>query len=224
MFVQSRVTSLVYRLVLVGLVALGVTASLVEDGAGTLRYFTIQSNIVVGCAILYLLVSTPGAAPRDSGAATSRATAILRGLTMLAISLTGIVYHALLAPGLDRPIGLTSHVLHTAVPILFVLDWLIFARKGSFRFRELPYWVVFPLAYLVITLVVARFDGFYPYPFMDAPEIGYGMVAVNAIGLLVGFSALGAVYITIDRLLAKATRRSEERSRVSSRPRVAGNR
>jgi hypothetical protein len=97
-------------------------------------------------------------------------------------------------------------VLHLIVPVGFVLDWLLFARKGSFRFPYVAVWVIPPLAYLLITLAVATWDGFYPYPFMDAAAIGYGRVAVNAAVLLVGFSVLGAIYVAVDKVMGAMTR------------------
>lgn len=206
MFIRSNTLSTIYKVILIGFVVYGVAAAVSASGASSLRYFTIQSNILAGGVTLYLLVDrlTASRSPRGSG----RAPAYLRGLTMLAISVTGIVFHVMLAPGLDEPIGFMSHILHTLVPIGFVLDWLLFARKGSFRFRDIPVWVIYPLAYLAINLAVATSDGFYPYPFMDAGEIGYGMVTVNALALLVGFSVLGVVYVLVDRFLARRARKA----------------
>lgn len=208
---------MVFKLVLVAFAALGVARSLQGYGAGTLRYFTIQSNIVVAVVTLYLLAegllrARAGHAPADAGPggapgaepAASRSAVYLRGVAMLAISLTGIVFHTMLVPVLESPIGFNGHVLHTIVPIGFVLDWLVFCQKGRFRFRDVPVWVVFPLVYFVATLLVAVYhDGFYPYPFMDAATYGYGSVAVNAALLLVAFGALGAVYVGVDKLLAR---------------------
>lgn len=188
--------------------AFGVIRSLDGYGAGTLRLFTIQSNILVAGVTLYLLVDgllrvwaqrAPGRVEPDDSAA-----AYLRGIAMLAISLTGLVFHVLLAPLLATPIDLDSHLLHTVVPLAFVLDWLVFSRKGRFRFRDVPVWIVYPLVYLVATLLVAAYyDGFYPYPFMDAATYGYALVAKNSALLLVAFGALGVAYVGMDKLLAR---------------------
>jgi hypothetical protein len=141
----------------------------------------------------------PGAEP-----AVSQLAVYLRGIAMLSISLTGLVFHTLLAPLIDSPIGFDSHVLHTIVPILFVLDWLAFSKKGRFRFREVPLWMVYPLVYLAATLLVAAYyDGFYPYPFMDAATYGYRSVAETSALLVVAFGTLGVAYVGIDKLLAR---------------------
>jgi hypothetical protein len=215
-YVRNPIAPAIFRLVIVACVAFAVARSLTGYGAGTLRYFTIQSNILVGAVALYLLVDGVLRARAGRGL---RAATYLRGIAMLAISLTGIVFHALLAP-LLATVDLDSHILHTAVPILFVLDWLVFAEKGRFRFRDVALWVVYPLAYLVATLLVAAYyDGFYPYPFMDAAKYGYAAVALNSVLLLVGFSVLGLVYVGIDKVLAGFARRRFATRLKQSRPR-----
>lgn len=201
MHIRSTALSAVFKLIIVGFVAYGLVSGLADSGAAGLRYFTMQSNILVGLVTLYLLGEVSWL--RLSGGTTRRVSAYLRGLTMLSISVTGIVFNVMLAPLSDEPQSFASVVLHTIVPVGFVLDWLLFARKGSFRFRDIAVWVVPPLAYLVVTLAVAAWDGFYPYPFMDVAEIGYGMVAVNTVVLLVGFSVLGAIYVAVDKLMGR---------------------
>lgn len=200
MYFRNTASSALFKLIILGFVAYGLVSGLAGSVAG-LRYFTIQSNILVGLVTLYLLIELLWLRPPQG--TTRRVSAYLRGLTMLSISVTGIVFNVMLAPLSDEPLGFSSLVLHTIVPVGFVLDWLVFARKGSFRFPHVAVWVIPALAYLVITLAVATWDGFYPYPFMDVAEIGYGGVAVNALILLVGFSVLGAVYVAIDKLMVR---------------------
>ena len=110
------------------------------------------------------------------------------------------MYHTMLA---DGPVSLQSHVLHTIVPLGFLLDWLLFDAHGAFRLRDVPGWVVYPLAYVPVTMTLALVDGFYPYPFLDAAGLGYGGAALNVLGLLVAFSGLGVIYVVIDRLLSR---------------------
>jgi len=219
-YIRNTALSALFKLMIIGFVAYGLVSGLGGSAAG-LRYFTIQSNILVGLVTLYLLVELIWFRRPDG--TTQRVSAYLRGLTMLSVSVTGIVFNVILAPLIDEPLGFSSVVLHTIVPAGFVLDWLLFARKGSFRFPDIAVWVVPALAYLVITLTVATWDGFYPYPFMDAAEIGYGMVTVNALILLVGFSVLGVVYVAVDKLLARrATASVAAGAGTAAAPRARG--
>jgi hypothetical protein len=202
MRVRSRPLSLAFKAVLVAFVVYGVADAFTgpDDGVPPLRYFTIQSSILLGLVTLYLMAREL----RGDGA-PSRLTSVLRGCTLLAGSVTGIVFHVLLAsqlPVIDFP----SQVLHTLVPIGFLLDWLVFERKGGFRYRDILLWLIYPLTYLFANLLAARFDGFYPYGFMDASQLGYGGVAINTVALVAAFSLLAALYVKDDRVLARAGR------------------
>ena len=201
MHIHNKVISAVYKLLLIALVVLGIIESFRESASvSPLRYFTMQCNILVGLVTLYLLLEL-----RRRGEAYPRVRTYFRGLTMLAISIAGIVFRILLAPDYDH-IGFANLVADQIVPIAFVLDWLLFDRKGALRFRDIPVWMIFPLAYVVINLITALHDGFYPYPFMDVSLHGYGGVAVTVVLMVIAFSALGALYVGIDRLLSRRAR------------------
>lgn len=51
----------------------------------------------------------------------------------MAMAITGITFHLFLAAG-DFNMGptqlITNHLLHTAAPLLTVLDWLLFDERG----------------------------------------------------------------------------------------------
>ena len=202
MRVHNVRASIVFKIVLVGFVAYGVADAFLHPSFGVppMRYFTVQSNILLGLVTLRFLVREIGG--YETG---SRLDALLRGCILLSISVTGIVFHLLLAP-LAGTVSFPSHVLHTIVPLAFIVDWLVFAPKGGFRLRDIAVWVAYPLAYLAVNLVTARFDGFYPYGFMDASKLGYRGVALNTLVLLAAFCLLGAVYVGVDRLLARQPR------------------
>jgi hypothetical protein len=74
-------------------------------------------------------------------------------------------------------------------------------------------WIVYPLVYLAATLLVAAYyDGFYPYPFLDAATYGYASVAETSVLLLVGFGALGVAYVGVDKLLERWAQVRSERA------------
>jgi len=51
-----------------------------------------------------------------------------------------------------------------------------------------------------LSLVRGYFVGSYPYPFIDAAHIGYGRTMLNALGLLIGFIALGLLLVAFGRV------------------------
>ena len=102
-------------------------------------------------------------------------------------------------------------VLHVALPIYFILDLLLAPRR-----RGLPWWslaviVGYPLGWTAYTMVrglrVSNPDGstswWYPYPFLDPHNAGYGSAFTYIGVMLVGFLAIGAIIIAIGRYREK---------------------
>lgn len=91
-----------------------------------LRYFTTLSNILTGIYALWALAR-----------GRSRVSALFRGTALLGVLITGIIYRLLLGSTFGGfPLfsleWLGNQLAHTAVPLLMLLDWLIFAPKGRF--------------------------------------------------------------------------------------------
>ncbi len=121
------------------------------------------------------------------------------------IALVGLVYHAVLAK-LWNPVGLHFWVdqgLHSAVPVLFVLFWALYAPKAGLRWRDAGLWLAYPLAYLGYVLARGAVDGWYPYPFIDANKLGYARVLVNALVLMAAFYLAGLALVAASRHLPK---------------------
>src|SRR5690349_6904524 len=157
-------------------------------------YFTIQSNLLLGGTTL-LLALTPD---RDS---LLFRTLRLNGL--LCIAVTGIVYHIALA-GLDELTGwaaVTNLLMHTVTPILGVLGWLVFGPRGRTDRRVVAWSIAFPLAWLVFTLIRGAAVGFWPYPFVDADDLGYAKVLLNCLLVALLFLALAFGAMLLDRRL-----------------------
>jgi hypothetical protein len=47
--------------------------------------------------------------------------------------------------------------------------------------------VIYPLAWTVLTLIRGALDGWYPYPFLDPANGGYGALVTTTVGIVVGF-------------------------------------
>ncbi|GAA3139557.1 Pr6Pr family membrane protein [Kribbella aluminosa] len=160
-------------------------------------YFTIQSNLLLGGTAL-MLVMQP-----DRPESTLLKTLRLNGV--LCIAVTGIVYHTVLA-GLGHLHGwaeVANFLLHTTAPVVGVLGWLLFGPRGTIDWRIVGWSVVYPLLWLVFTLIRGAFVGFYPYPFVNVDEHGYGRVLLNCLLVAVLFLALAAGANTLDRRLRR---------------------
>ena len=162
-------------------------------------YFTIQSNLLLGGTCLLLALD-----PERWQTLLFR-TLRLNGVVCIAV--TGIVYHLVLA-GSDDLHGwaeAANFLVHTLSPLAGVLGWLLFGPRGLTDRRIAAWSIVYPLLWLVFTLVRGEFVRFYPYPFVNVDEHGYGRVLLNCLLVAVLFLALAAGATTLDRRLRRKT-------------------
>jgi hypothetical protein len=164
-----------------------------------ISYFTIQSNLfVLGTSIALALD------PRRDGPVFR----VLRLDALLGISITGIVYWTLLAPlvtlsGWGYVSGLGFHL---ASPLLAVVFWLVVGPRPRITWSTLGWAFVWPIAWLVFTFVRGAVTGWYPYPFLDVTEVGYGAALIAVSGVLVLGVLLLLLFRWLDRKLAPAPR------------------
>ena len=162
-------------------------------------YFTIQSNILVAVASTVLA--------RDPSL-DGRGWRVVRLAGLVGITVTGLVHFFLLRPllDLDGANWAADKLLHMVVPVLALAAWAWVGPRPRFTWREAAYALVWPLAWLAWTLVVAQVDGWVPYPFLDADAEGWGAVAVVSVGITALFGALFALFGWLDRRLPPAPR------------------
>ena len=92
----------------------------------------------------------------------------------LYIFIVGLVYNLVLR-NLWAPTGsqlLADNLLHVVVPVLFILYWFIFIPKAVLQWKDGIPWLLFPLVYLVNSMLRGAFTNWYPYPFLNAGGIG----------------------------------------------------
>lgn len=158
------------------------------DAVNFFSYFTILSNI--GAVVVLGALAARPALIDDHRFST------LRGAVTLYMFVTGLVYALVLKPAL-ADVGMTDswidYVVHVIGPIVVVGDWLVSPPRARPPVRTMAGWLVFPVVWLVYTLVRAPRVDWYPYPFLDPDESGgYAGVAVACLGIAVLFVALAA--------------------------------
>lgn len=161
-------------------------------------FFTILTNVLVALAM-----TAPAVAP-DGRLSRWAASEGVRAAIAMYISVVGLIYHALLARTWD-PQGLTlvaNHILHTVMPLAFVLDWLLFVPKGRLRWIDPIKWLAYPLLYGVWTVIHGQTVSWYPYWFIDIGALGWSRALANFGALLAFFLALGLVVVALDRGLS----------------------
>lgn len=114
------------------------------SGGTVLMYFTIQSNIAIAliCLIgIFLLI-------RNKPVKT--AWKIIKFVGTVAITLTGVVFAAVLAPTLGEEAWNVQNVLtHVVVPVAAVADFFVTGAGAGLKKRNVFFVVIPPLLYVI---------------------------------------------------------------------------
>jgi hypothetical protein len=163
------------------------------DATRFFAFFTIQSNLIGVAAFAWLIAFRNR--PR------SRPVELLRGAAAVYLTVTFFVVIFLLS-GIDVQLQLpwVDFVLHKFFPIVVVLDWILDPPQTRLTNRDALVWLVYPLIWTGLTVVRGAADGWYPYPFLDPANGGYGQVAITAVAIAFGFLLIALAIIAIGRM------------------------
>jgi hypothetical protein len=162
-------------------------------------FFTILTNLLVALVLTVPLVAAETAWGRFF------ASAAMRAGTAVYIAIVGATYSLLLRQ-LWNPASagkLADVLLHDAVPLFYVVYWLIFAPKAGLRWKNALLWLMYPMAYMLYTLVRGVITGWYPYHFIDAGVLGFPCALGNAAGLLLVFFVVGLLAVAVGRWMSR---------------------
>ncbi|MBZ9898567.1 MULTISPECIES: Pr6Pr family membrane protein [unclassified Mesorhizobium] len=162
-------------------------------------FFTILTNI--GAVLVHASLLSPAGHAWFPAFAGAR----MRAGVAVAITVVFMVYATVLAR-LWQPQGLfllCDVLLHYVTPALFVLWWLAAGADGKTRWRDVSWWMLYPLAYLAYALAGASITGEVPYPFLDVARYGIASVAIASLAITALFLALCVGAVLADRGLSR---------------------
>ena len=190
---------------LIGSVAWQVTDRLANNNFRPGEYFAYFSIVTAIVAGSFLVATGIGLVRNQED---SKRIEIARLSFTVAMIVVGVVYHLLLAdaPGDVRdgdyvwPV-LPNEVIHTYGPILLVIDYLL-SHKAFLKLRAALWVAVFPLTWLVFSVIRGLVTNWWPYWFINPNEEGGvpGMLtyiaAITSFFLILGFLVLGIKKLT----------------------------
>ena len=153
-------------------------------------YFTVLTNVLVFAVLIVSALSVA------AGKAWRWLDALRAGATVY-ILVVGIGFAALLS-GLDdtvlTAVPWDNIVLHYIMPAAVLVDFVADRPRKVIGFAAGLAWLVYPVAYVIYSLIRGAVTGWYPYPFLDPATKGYESVVVTVGGLLVlGVVLVGAI-------------------------------
>lgn len=209
--INNRIASLVYRSVLVTFSFIGIfLSSRILEGTFNTHlfvYYTHLSNILCFIVMLLVLIHNIKKVCSNELEGHNENIKRLKGAATIAILITGVVYHFLLGdPSSGDFFTLDNLIVHYIVPLMFVLDWILFDKKKSYSVIDPLTWLAIPGGYLIYALIRGAIVGEsndlqYAYFFIDVSEIGYGGVMVWAVILTIAFLVVGYLMFLYDRLI-----------------------
>lgn len=212
--IKNRTSQLIVQSFYCALGLIGIVASLgIFDDVLNLRWdfyvhFTNLSNYLCIGIVFAELIQT---AKKNADSYVSAAP-FLKFIGVLAILLTFLVFNFLLAGQPDRDPQdnwrVRSICFHVILPIMYVLDWLLFYEHKKVRWFYPLASVIFPVLYVVFVYIRAAILNFnpeapyiYPYFFLNLETQGIAGVAKWVAILFAGFIALGYIFYGIDKLI-----------------------
>jgi len=157
-------------------------------------YLTIWFNVLVAWSTLTLAL----ARDRDS-----RVWRALRLDAVVLATVGGLVHFFFLRPLLDLTGWdlVADRLLHIAVPALALVGWLVLGPRRRAATTDLLPFLVLPVGWLGYTLVRGELVEWYPYPFIDVNEHGYGVVLVNVVCVAAAMVLAAWAATVLDRRL-----------------------
>lgn len=167
-------------------------------------FFTIQSNLFVLAASLLLALGGPR---RLVGRVVVQDA-------VLSIAVTGIAFSFILDPSIELR-GLASVVttiFHNVIPIAFLALWLVLGPRRLWNARTTAWTFLWPVAWIAGTFIAGALTGWYPYPFLDVPRVGFWAAAGGAAIVMLLALVLTALMLLVDRRVPSFGRPPRHRS------------
>jgi hypothetical protein len=159
-------------------------------------YFTIQSNLLV---LIWFINAVWCESTKRSNFLMKP---IYKGAITSYITLTFLVFFFILEPTY-HPQGLhlvSSILMHYVVPFAVIIDWVLYEPRKSYHYKFLIYWVIYPISYASLGVILSLLIQKSLYPFFNVTELGW-LIVPYILMLAFVFLIIGATYITFNRLL-----------------------
>ena len=212
--IKNRTTQLIFQsfycaIGLIGIVAsFGIVDDILNPRWDFYVHFTNLSNyLCIGLVFMELVKTAKNKEDNYVNVAP-----FLKFIGVLAILLTFLVFNFLLANRPDRDPQanwrISSISFHVVLPIMYVLDWILFYEHKKIKWFYPICSVVFPAIYVVFVYIRAAILNFnpdapyiYPYFFLNLETQGVAGVIKWVAILFVGFIALGYIFYGIDKAI-----------------------
>ena len=176
----------------------------IQRGYNAVNFFSFFTNLTNIFAAIVLIAGAIHLIRRKDPTETDD---IIRGSATVAIAIVGIVFGLLLSRMENDMIPWTNFVVHYLMPVVMVLDWLIQPPKATLAPSHIWYWVIYPIAYLIYSLIHGAATNWYPYWFIDPGKSPGGWIGVTlySAAITVGFLLVSFALLWLGNKLRRHT-------------------
>ena len=191
MYIRNNTIAVVFRVVFLIICGAGLVMKLLYSRFSIdtiMSDFALISNVLALIYFAYLIIARPG---YERG--------MLRGAVTIYMLVTFIVYY-FIHFGVDadplQNLSLAGYLLYFAAPLMAVLDYLLFCRKGWFTSYSPLIWTIVPVVFNLAIFIINRI-GIYvasiPY---------FNLLGLNMIVTLFVFLGVSYLLFAADNLMA----------------------
>ncbi|MGT2681720.1 Pr6Pr family membrane protein [Streptococcus porci] len=202
-----------YRLIIALCGLTGVTMQISQDGWNMLLYYTVLSNILVFVTLFFLIFWEQKVGTTNQFPTLLR----LKGGVTMAIAITFIIYHFLLAPLVTDPQdywNIRNFLVHYIAPLGLILDTLFLDKKNTYKLSDPIPWTSFPIAYFALAIfngmvlklpIPGATNSPYAYFFINVNKFGLTRVITNALVIAIAYLFVGYLLVLIKRFVGQRT-------------------
>ncbi|MGN1227179.1 MAG: Pr6Pr family membrane protein [Christensenellales bacterium] len=212
--IKNKTTQLIFQTIYCTLAILGIIGSFGYfngsfNGYFYLYYTNLSNYICFGVMFATLFKTIKEAKQNDVSYCSTAPN--FKFLCVIMILVTFLVYNCLLAKEhtvAEYFLSPSNLLMHLILPIMFILDYILFYKHSELKWYYPLLAVVMPLIYVAFVLIRALFLSnssllLYPYFFLDVTTLGYGGVFLWILALLATFIALGYLIYLLDKKLGQ---------------------
>ena len=186
------VVSLVSRLVW----SLGVSGPIV---ANFFSYFTMESAIAA--TILWVIGGVLALRTSVDPLWLTSAKAIVLTYQIVSGIVFGIITLEAVARGFPMLVPWSSDVLHYVLPVYALVDWLAAPGRPRPRWATLRLILIFPLIWVVYTIIRGSLVGWFPYFFLDPTQVSPVEATIYCFFAALIIVIVGATVIVLGRVI-----------------------
>ena len=160
-------------------------------------FYTILTNVILVLIYLSEVLPTPRLALLRQPVVRGMMAA---NIALVALYVYFVLRHLATLDGLNL---LADTILHYLCPTLYLLWWLVAQPHGTLRWSNLPAMLLPTLVYFIYVMARGVWVQQYPYPILNAVELGYPQVLLNAVYMTVALVVLCLTVIALDQVLGR---------------------